>query len=243
MAKDNRLYAKFTLEFPGHAKILPLTDAAFRCIVEATLYSREHLTDGYLARRYAVARWGLEVLRELCENDPENPSLIESEEGEGWLIHDYAEIQDTKAEVEARRERNSKAGQLGGLAKAKQVAKQVASKSLSENVAETETEAETETSPLVTFSGEGALSNAREPHPLRCPKHENEVGPVPPCRACGDARKAAEAHATADELAARAATAQRRKAIDGCGMCDDQGMRDVGRGAIRCGHLSAVQHA
>ncbi|URM86521.1 hypothetical protein PBI_HILLTOPFARM_80 [Mycobacterium phage Hilltopfarm] len=149
MAKDSRLYGKFTLDFPRHPKIAILSDAAFRCLVEATLYSRDQLSDGLLARRYAIATWGLDVLTELCNNDDENPSLIEVEKG--WLIHDYAEHQDTKADVEARRERNKAAGQKGGLAKAKRTAKRPAkrpaSKTLSENVAETETETETHKEP------------------------------------------------------------------------------------------------
>jgi hypothetical protein len=53
MAKDQRLYGKFTLNFPRHPKIAILSDAAFRCLVEATLYSRDELTDGLLASRYA----------------------------------------------------------------------------------------------------------------------------------------------------------------------------------------------
>lgn len=136
--KDRRLYGKFTLDFPRNAKIAILSDAAFRCLVEATLYSRDQLTDGLLARRYAIATWGLETLKELCQNDAEKPSLIETEQG--WLIRDYAEHQDTKAEVEARSIRNAAAGQRGGLAKsnrtAKQHAKRPASDSLSEVVSE-----------------------------------------------------------------------------------------------------------
>ncbi|AXQ51886.1 primosomal protein [Gordonia phage Catfish] len=138
MAKDRRLYGKFTLDFPDSHKIMPLSDAAFRCLVEATLWSRKQLTDGVLPSRYAVARWSLSVLEELCTNDPENPSLVEVENG--YLIHDYAVHQDTREEVEARSARNKAAGQRGGIAKAKRGAKQVASGSLSESLPETETE-------------------------------------------------------------------------------------------------------
>lgn len=145
--KDRRLYGKFTLNFPRHPKIAILSDAAFRCLVEATLYSRDEMTDGFLASRYAVARWGLEVLQELCSNDDDKPSLVEVEKG--WLIHDYAEHQDTKADIEARVARNKANGQKGGLAKSKQVAKQPASESVSENVAETETETHNPTAKAV----------------------------------------------------------------------------------------------
>ena len=142
--KDDRLYARIALTFPEDPKILPLSDAAFRCLVEAICWSREHLTDGVLPKRLASARWSLDVLRELCANDDTNSSLTECETH--YLIHDFVNHQDTRADVEARRERARAAGQRGGLAKAKRPAKrpakQAASKMLSKNVAETETETE-----------------------------------------------------------------------------------------------------
>ena len=138
MPKDNRIWAKFDVDMPDNAKILPLSDAAFRALVEMTLWSRKTLSDGFLASRYAVARWSLEVCQELCTNDPSKPSLVQVENG--YEIRDFAEFQDTRVEVEARRERNKAAGQRGGVAKAKRSA----SKSLSESLPETETETETE---------------------------------------------------------------------------------------------------
>jgi len=137
MAKDERLYGKFTQDFADNPKILPLSDSAFRCLVEATLYSRRMLTDGFLATRLATAKWPLDALHELASNDPMKPSLVEVDGG--WLIHDYAEHQDTKSEVDARRTRNAANGRKGGIARAKQVA----SKSVSEIQAETETETKT----------------------------------------------------------------------------------------------------
>lgn len=238
MAKDTRLYAKLTLDFADHAKIFPLSDAAFRCLVEATLYSRKHLTDGLLARRYAVARWSLDVLRELCQNDDEKPSLIECEDG--WLIHDYAEIQDTKAEVEARRERNSKAGQLGGLAKSKRTAKQVASKSLSESLAETETETETNNH-LVDLGGGVTLSNAREPHRPSCSKHPNGNPSDDPCHGCRRARKWDDDHAA--EIADSAAEVKRRlrDIADNCPDCLGTNLVEVGdNAAAKCLHPYAA---
>lgn len=166
--KDERLYGKFCLDFPDHPKIAILSDAAFRALIEMTLWSRRHLTDGWLASRLASARWSLEVCQELASNDPVNPSLIAVEDPStgaltGWFIHDYAAHQDTRAEVEARRERAKAAGQKGGLAKAKRHAKQIASDSLSKNVAETETETENRTTHSVRSSDSGDVKN--EPHP------------------------------------------------------------------------------
>jgi hypothetical protein len=169
MAKDRRLFAKFTLDFPDNPKIRPLSDAAFRCIVEVTIWSRDHQTDGRLARRLALAKWSLDSLQELCVNDDQKPSLIEREDG--WYIPDYAEHQDTKADIEARSERARTAGQKGGLAKSKQpakrTAKRTASQPLSKNVAEEEEEEEitTSTDVLVVARTRGTrLPEPWEPH-------------------------------------------------------------------------------
>lgn len=138
MAKDDRIWAKFAVDMPDNPKVLPLSDAAFRCLIEATMYARRMLTDGFLASRLAVAKWGLEVLQELCSNDPDKPSLIEVEGG--YLIHDFTEHQETKAEIEAKRERNRANGRKGGVANAKRLAKQGVKPTSSHAVAETETE-------------------------------------------------------------------------------------------------------
>lgn len=163
--KDRRLYARFTLDFMDHPKIAILSDGAFRTLVDATIWSRRLMTDGFLARRLALARWSLENLRELCNNDDEKPSLIEREEG--WYIHDFADEQDTKAEIVARQERAKAAGQKGGLARAKRPAKRPAKRNptemLSENVAETETKTEITTTGYVP--PQTHQSNAREPKP------------------------------------------------------------------------------
>lgn len=142
VSKDSRLFAKFTLDFADSRKVLPLSNGAFRCLVEAILWSRKEESDGWLARRLAVAKWSLDDLHELSTNDALNPSLIESEEG--WEIHDFCELQDTKAEIDARRERNRVAGQKGGLARGKQGAKRGAKPSASAAPSETQADKETD---------------------------------------------------------------------------------------------------
>lgn len=105
-AKDDRLYARFDIGFDEHEKIFPLSDAAFRALVEATLYARRQRTDGFLAERMAVKRWGVEVLSELESNDAERPSLVRVDEG--WQIHDFAKHQTTNADIQAKREAGAK---------------------------------------------------------------------------------------------------------------------------------------
>lgn len=219
--KDQRLYAKFTLDFAENFKILPLSDAAFRCLVEATIWSRRQLTDGFLARRLATAKWPLEVLQELSTNDPLKPSLLEREDG--WYIHDFDEHQDTRADIEARRERNKANGQKGGLAKAKRVgrrpAKPVASELgtevLSDKLAETETEGARD------FSSQNQSEDGSEP-PLKCSIHQNHTDP-PPCHKCRKARETNEQWHADDVARRRRANTAAAQALDDCTHCDEYG--------------------
>jgi hypothetical protein len=144
-AKDQRLYAKFTLDFPTHPKIAPLSDVAFRTWFEMILYSRQHLTDGFISRRLVGeakgkqgALWLLDACFELLQNDDKNPSLLEVENG--YLIHDFCEHQTTKAEIEALQETRKRAGQLGGIASGEARRKQTRSKRLKQKGSKTNPE-------------------------------------------------------------------------------------------------------
>ncbi len=195
MVKDSRLFFKLALGFSDNHKIRPLSDAAFRCLVEAIDWCRSQPNDGFLPSRYAVARWGLDVLLELATNDPEKPSLIEVKTGvTGWQIHDYAAMNITKAEIEARSQRNKLNGQRGGLAKSKRVAKQVASESLSECLPEKEKEKEQEVTTNVVTSSDASPKTAKRNKP------RTRINPAyMPTQAIVDAIKA-ETGATSDQL-------------------------------------------
>lgn len=117
MAKDDRLFAKFTLDFADSPKIAPLNDKAFRQYVEAVLWSRRLLTDGLIPQGMVQRMFAPESLAALTSNDPERPSLRQTDGG--YEIHDFLESQTSKAEIEAMRERKIEAGRAGGYAKAK----------------------------------------------------------------------------------------------------------------------------
>lgn len=227
-AKDRRLYGKMTIGYTNHRKIFPLSDAAFRCWHEALDYCRDQQTDGLLARRYALARWSPESLRELCENDPEKPSLIEREDG--WYIRDYTDHNDSKAEIEARSERNRQAGKQGGLAKGQRTAKRVASEALSESLADKEEDEAKE-------GGGNSL-------PPRCSRHPNGNPKDEPCVGCGRVRewlKARQDELAADELNAKR---QAREIAENCPDCNGSNLIDVGQNeAAKCLHPYALQEA
>jgi len=146
VTKDRRLYARFDIGMDEHAKIVVLSDAAFRALFESTLYSRRQLTDGFLDERIVLRKWGADIAAELTSNDPQRPSWIKVDGG--WMIHDFAQHQTTNEDIEKKRE----AGRKGGLAKAEQKAStslapasEVPEHLPSNSLAITETETETET--------------------------------------------------------------------------------------------------
>ena len=84
-----------------HPKIAGLSDSAFRALICGWCYCQDHLTDGFLAEGIAK-RLGRSkaVIREL-----EDAGLWERElSAGGWWCHDYLEHQQSRSEVEAKRD-------------------------------------------------------------------------------------------------------------------------------------------
>ena len=131
------LFARLSLDYADHPKIQCLSDGAFRAHVEMILYARRYETDGRIPKRLAK-RFGSESLSELLSNDEANPSLEEDEAGD-YRLYGFADMQETRDEIEARRLVNAENGRRGGLAK-KRTASESPSESLSEKEAETESE-------------------------------------------------------------------------------------------------------
>lgn len=114
--KDDRLFIRITLDFFDSEKVFPLSPGAKLAFIEMIAWSARQHTDGRIRKRLALARWAPEVVEELLDSDPERPLLSEGESD--YFIHDYAEHQQTTADIEAVREARRAAGRKGGLAKA-----------------------------------------------------------------------------------------------------------------------------
>lgn len=112
MPKDKRLWMKFPNDFWQHPKIAPLSDAAFRAFVELNGYSRMQDLDGRIATAVVARMWPKDAIDELLRNHPERPSL--SVDGPEYVIWNYDEHQETKAERIARQETNTANGKRGG---------------------------------------------------------------------------------------------------------------------------------
>ena len=114
--KDDRLFIRIALDFFENPKVFPLSPAAKLAFIEMIAWSARTHTDGQIRQRLALAMWTPEVIEELLDSDPERPLLVEGEND--YFIHDYAEHQQTTADIEAVREARRAAGRKGGLAKA-----------------------------------------------------------------------------------------------------------------------------
>jgi hypothetical protein len=133
-SKDRRLYGRFTLDFADSPKIAPLSDSAFRALVEMTLHSRRMLDDGFVDARIAARKWKRKAIDELLTNDDVNPSLRETDGG--FIIHDFAEHQQTRADIDIKRSSGAKGGQASAQARA-QADGEAKSKLITETESET----------------------------------------------------------------------------------------------------------
>lgn len=128
MPRDRRLYMTFPIDFDEHPKVEALSDAAFRAFVSMNGYSRRHDLDGRIPAPLARKKWRPRVLAELVASHPERPLVLLADDV--YVIRDYAEHQFTTADLEDLKQKRSKAGALGGAAKAAAQAKQTGSKAL-----------------------------------------------------------------------------------------------------------------
>lgn len=155
--KNSTLFAKFDLDYADHPKIAALSDGAFRAHVEMILYSRKYLTDGRIPKRFAN-RFGTESVSELLSNSDDAPSLVESDDGDYWL-HDYADHQETKAEVEARRLVNAENGKRGGRP-ANRPTKRTKTQSVTDSVSDSGSEMKAETETETEVSSTSPIADA-----------------------------------------------------------------------------------
>jgi hypothetical protein len=127
MPRDRRLYMTFPNDIHRHPKVSRLSVEARWAFVEMNGEARLADNDGLFTREDALYYWPAELLSELCGSHPTRPLVVHDAEANTYLIRDYAEHQQTKAEREALSEKRSRAGRASG--KARTSVEQVLSKS------------------------------------------------------------------------------------------------------------------
>lgn len=112
-------FVKLTNKFYLNRKIQKFAVKNYRAAflwVNALTYCADNLTDGYFDE------WDNSQYLHISQDDLEslvNAGLLERE-GDGYVIHDYMDFQNTKSEIERIRHARAEAGRKGG----KQVLKQ-----------------------------------------------------------------------------------------------------------------------
>jgi len=194
-----------------HPKIEPLSDPAFRLLIETWAYCRRNRNDGRIADAVWKKRGTARPRREL-----EQAGLVEQHQGH-VQVHDYLDWQQSAEEIDAAKAKKSKAGGYGNHKKwhadrglvdpecqhcptppdddqdpsllRSQMRSQERSQNGRSSLAEVEGEREV---PTYVEKG-GYVPDARATPPPRfldrCSRHGNDPEP-PPCGACADVRKA-----------------------------------------------------
>ena len=142
MPRDQRLYMTFPNDIHRHPKVARLDVAVKWAFVEMNGEARIADNDGVFSADDAEFTWGREILDALVSSHPSRPLVMRV--GDTYVIRDYAEHQQTKAEREELSRKRSEAGAKGAqqrTANRQASAKQVLSKP-EQTQAESESESE-----------------------------------------------------------------------------------------------------
>jgi hypothetical protein len=95
-------------EMPEHPKVEPLGDASFRLWVETLCYCSRRENDGYMDAAVWVKRGKASTRKEL-----EDAGLVELHDDGRYEVHDYLDMQRSRAEIVALKAKRSEAGRIG----------------------------------------------------------------------------------------------------------------------------------
>lgn len=115
--KTDTPWVRIAQSMPNHPKIMPLSDKAFRTLIEMICYSAQYELDGKLPAGLAERLWNMDALEELMTNSSAAPSLAKRDSM--YVIHGYEDMQETSNEIAAKREILRENGRKGGRPTAK----------------------------------------------------------------------------------------------------------------------------
>ncbi|QMU97821.1 hypothetical protein FVO59_11845 [Microbacterium esteraromaticum] len=115
MAKDERLYMTFPIDFHRHPKVVRLPVEVRWTFVEMVAESRIADDDGIIPAEHAEFMWPKDHLDALVGSHPTRPLVVR--DGDFYVLREYAKHQQTRAEREALATKRAEAGRKGGLAK------------------------------------------------------------------------------------------------------------------------------
>lgn len=108
MPRDDRHFITVTADMPENFKVEPLSDKAFRLLVESWCYCRRANNDGHIQAATWARRGNPKARKELTD-----AGLADPDGQGGVIIHDWDQHQLTSIDITEAKERNSRAGKLG----------------------------------------------------------------------------------------------------------------------------------
>lgn len=108
MALDPREFIRLHAGMPEHPKVDPLSDSAFRALIEAWCLCRRTRNDGRIPLAAWTKKWKLKARKELIA-----AGLVHLEDGAA-VVHDWLEHQPSVAEMDKKRAARVEAGRKGG---------------------------------------------------------------------------------------------------------------------------------
>lgn len=94
---------------PDHEKIAPLTDAAFRRLIEGWCWCSVNHKDGWMP----LPVWKRMASANVRKTLRESGLVVEDEKANRAVFHDYLDIQRSQAEIQELKDAKSKAGIKG----------------------------------------------------------------------------------------------------------------------------------
>lgn len=149
MPRDQRLYITLPLDIHRHPKFRDTSSEAKWAFVEMNLEARIADNDGVFSIEDAEFLWGADLLNELVTTHPSRPVVVRT--SDSYVLREYGEHQQTKADREELSRKRAEAGRKGGLSKSKASASQQVS-THRQTQAESESESEDYYSPLESQS-------------------------------------------------------------------------------------------
>lgn len=114
MPRDQRLYMTFPNDFHRHPKLQKLPVEVRWTFVEMVGEARLADNDGRFTAEDAEFMWPIGHLDALAASHPTRPLVVREQDGGDYVIRDYAEHQQTRAERERLAEVSRENGRKGG---------------------------------------------------------------------------------------------------------------------------------
>lgn len=175
---DPRDWFRFHAGMPEHPKVDPLSDSAFRALVEAWCLCRRTGNDGRIPMTTWRKRWKPKARAELVD-----AGLVHLDD-DAALMHDWLEHQPSTGELNRKRELRAEAGKRGGQKSGETRRERSKSATKTEANASTESGHKTVTSAVKTHAANelstgahaGAATAVSDDAETRLPAETSEIG-------------------------------------------------------------------